>query len=52
MTVARVLCRRDLKLPDAVVTHNFEDILNDPHIDTVVEAIGRRLAAVHKELEE
>ena len=40
MTVARVLCRRDLKLPDAVVTHNFEDILNDPHIDTVVEAIG------------
>ena len=40
MTVTRVLCRRDLKLPDAVVTHNFEDILNDPHIDTVVEAIG------------
>lgn len=40
MAIARVLCRRDLELPDAAVTHNFEDILNDPKIDTVVEAIG------------
>ena len=40
MAVTRVLCRRDLELPDATVTHNFEDILNDPHIDTVVETIG------------
>lgn len=40
MEIARVLCRRDLNLPDAEVTHKFEDILNDPSIDTVVEAIG------------
>ena len=40
MEVARVLCRRDLTLPDAEVTHDFHDILNDPTIDTVVEAIG------------
>ena len=40
MQVVRVLCRRELSLPDAEVTHDFEDILNDPQIDTVVEAIG------------
>ena len=40
MTVARVLCRRELELPDAEVTHNFDDILNDQSIDTVVEVIG------------
>ena len=40
MCVAKVLCRRDLELADAGVTHRFEDILNDPTIDTVVEAIG------------
>ena len=40
MQVVRVLCRRELSLPDAQVTHNFEDILGDPTIDTVVEAIG------------
>lgn len=40
MTVVRVLCRRELSLPDAAVTHNFDDILQDPTIDTVVEAIG------------
>ena len=40
MQVVRVLCRRDLTLPDAQVTHNFDDILRDPAIDTVVEAIG------------
>ena len=40
ITVARVLCRRDLTLPDAQVTHNFVDILQDESIDTVVEAIG------------
>ena len=38
--VVRVLCRRELTLPDAQVTHDFQDILNDPTIDTVVEAIG------------
>ena len=40
MEVVRVLCRRELSLPDAEVTHSFDDILNDPTIDTVVEAIG------------
>ena len=40
MQVVRVLCRRDISLPDAQVTHDFNDILNDPDIDTVVEAIG------------
>ena len=40
MQVVRVLCRRELSLPDAAVTHNFDDILHDPTIDTVVEAMG------------
>lgn len=40
MQVAKVLCRRERKLPDAVVTRDFADILNDDTIDTVVEVIG------------
>ena len=40
MEVTRVLCRRELSLPDAAVTHDFGDILLDETIDTVVEAIG------------
>ncbi len=40
MQVVRILCRRDLTLPDVLVTHDFQDILQDPTIDTVVEAIG------------
>ena len=40
MKVSMVLCRRELALPDAMVTHNFQDILLDESIDTVVEAIG------------
>ena len=40
MQVVRILCRRELALPDAQVTHDIEDILNDGSIDTVVEAIG------------
>ena len=40
MQVVKVLCRRDLTLPDAEVTHDFADILKDPTIDTVVEAMG------------
>ena len=40
MEVVRVLCRRELSLPDAQVTHDFNDILTDDTIDTVVEAIG------------
>ena len=38
--VAWVLCRRELALPDARVTHDFLDILGDASVDTVVEAIG------------
>ena len=40
MQVVKVLCLEDVTLPDAQVTHDFNDILNDPTIDTVVEAIG------------
>lgn len=40
MEVAAVLCRRELSLPGVRVTHDFQDILNDGSIDTVVEAIG------------
>ncbi len=40
MQVVKVLCRRNLTLPDVQVTHDFNDILTDPTIDTVVEAIG------------
>lgn len=40
MDIAWVLCRRELRLSDAKVTHDFQDILNDGSVDTVVEAIG------------
>ena len=46
MTVTKVLCRRDLELSDAVVTHDFANILEDETIDTVVEAIGIRLTSM------
>ena len=40
MQVARVLCLEDITLPDAEVTRDFQTILNDETIDTVVEAMG------------
>lgn len=40
MQVVRVLCRHDLTLEGVEVTHNFDDILCDDSIDTIVEAIG------------
>ena len=40
MTVAKVVCLEDVQLPDAQVTKNFQDVLNDDSIDTVVEAMG------------
>ena len=40
MQVAKVLCLEDITLPDAQVTKNFEDIITDTTIDTVVEAMG------------
>ncbi len=40
ITVAKVVCLEDISLPDAEVTKNFQDVLNDDTIDTVVEAMG------------
>ena len=40
MTVAKVLCLEDIQLPDAQVCKNFQEIVNDDTIDTVVEAMG------------
>ena len=38
--ITKVLCLEDISLPDAQATKNFQDILNDDTIDTVVEAMG------------
>ena len=38
--ITKVLCLEDISLPDAEVTKNFQDILEDDTIDTVVEAMG------------
>jgi len=38
--VAKVLCLEDINLPDAQAVHSIADIVNDPAIDTVVEAMG------------
>ena len=38
--VAKVVCLEDITLPDAEVTKDFQSVLNDPTIDTVVEAMG------------
>ena len=38
--VAKVVCLEDVSLPDAEVTKDFQSVLNDPTIDTVVEAMG------------
>ncbi len=40
INVAKVVCLEDVTLPDAEVTKNFQDVLNDETIDTVVEAMG------------
>ncbi len=40
MQVAKVLCLEDVTLPDAEVTKDFQSIVNDDSIDTVVEAMG------------
>ena len=40
MQVVKVLCLEDIKLPDAEVTRDFQSILNDESIDTVIEAMG------------
>ncbi|MBR4863798.1 MAG: homoserine dehydrogenase [Oscillospiraceae bacterium] len=38
--VAKVVCLEDVQLPDAEVTKDFQSVLNDTEIDTVVEAMG------------
>ena len=38
--VAKVVCLEDVTLPDAEVTKDFNSILTDESIDTVVEAMG------------
>ena len=40
MQVVRVVCLEDVTLPDADVTRDFQTVLDDSTIDTVVEAIG------------
>ncbi len=38
--VAKVVCLEDVTLPDAEVTKDFQSVLDDESIDTVVEAMG------------
>ena len=38
--VVKVVCLEDVTLPDVVVTKDFNDVLNDDTIDTVIEAMG------------
>ena len=40
MKVTKVVCLEDVSLPDAEVTKDFQSVLNDPSIDTIVEAMG------------
>ena len=40
MQETKIVCLEDVTLPDAQVTRDFQQILNDPQIDTVVEAMG------------
>ena len=38
--VAKVVCLEDVTLPDAEVTRDFQSVLADESIDTIVEAMG------------
>ena len=40
MQVAKVVCLEDIQLPDAEVTRDFQRVLDDTTIDTVIEAMG------------
>lgn len=40
MQVAKVVCLEEISLPDAEVTKDFQSVLQDKTIDTVVEAMG------------
>ena len=40
MSVTKILCLEEIDLPDARAVKNYMEIVDDPEIDTVVEAIG------------
>ncbi len=40
INVAKVVCLEDVTLPDAEVTRDFQSVLKDESIDTVIEAMG------------
>ena len=40
INVAKVVCLEDITLPDAEVTRDFQSVLADESIDTIVEAMG------------
>ena len=40
MQVAKVVCLEEVSLPDAEVTKDFQSVLNDETIDTIIEAMG------------
>ena len=40
MEVAKVVCLEDITLPNAEVTKDFRSVVEDPSIDTVIEAMG------------
>lgn len=40
MQIKTVVCLEDVQLPDAKVTKDFQEVLHDESIDTVVEAMG------------
>ena len=40
LDVKYVVCLEDITLPDAKVTRNYREILEDEDLDTVVEAMG------------
>ena len=40
MQVTKVLCLEDISLPDAEAVRDYKQIVEDPEIDTVVEAMG------------
>ena len=40
MQVAKVVCLEEINLPDAEVTKDFQSVLTDDSIDTVIEAMG------------
>ncbi len=40
MQIKKVVCLEDITLPDATVTRDFQEVLADESIDTVIEAMG------------